>query len=60
MRVVALSALILLAAAGPGLAAVPTGPAAPPASTAAAAPLVIGETFTVQSKALGETRRINV
>jgi predicted alpha/beta superfamily hydrolase len=26
----------------------------------AAAPLVIGETFTVESKALGETRRINV
>ena len=25
-----------------------------------AAPLTIGETFTLQSKALGETRRINV
>lgn len=30
------------------------------AQQAAAAPLVIGETFTVESKALGETRRINV
>ena len=26
----------------------------------AAAPLVIGETFTIESKTLGETRRINV
>lgn len=31
-----------------------------PASSAAATPLVIGETFTVQSKVLGEARRINV
>ena len=29
-------------------------------SAAAAAPLVIGQTFTLESKALGETRRINV
>jgi len=29
-------------------------------STYAATPLVIGQTFTLQSKALGETRRINV
>jgi len=28
--------------------------------TAGAAPLVVGETFTLESKALGETRRINV
>lgn len=29
-------------------------------TTASAAPLVIGDTFTIESKALGETRRINV
>ncbi len=34
--------------------------AAESASPAAATPLVIGETFTIESKALGETRRINV
>lgn len=32
----------------------------PPPASATAAPLVIGETFTVDSTALGETRRINV
>src|SRR5512132_3428921 len=31
-----------------------------PAAVAPASPLVIGETFTMPSKALGETRRINV
>jgi predicted alpha/beta superfamily hydrolase len=36
----------------------PSAPAAPAAGTAA--PLVIGETFTLASKALGEVRRINV
>lgn len=34
--------------------------AAQAAEVGKAAPLVIGETFTVESKALGETRRINV
>jgi predicted alpha/beta superfamily hydrolase len=34
--------------------------AAAHAQTHAAAPLVIGETFTIESKTLGETRRINV
>ncbi len=31
-----------------------------PSSDERAAPLVVGETFTINSKALGETRRINV
>ena len=34
--------------------------AVPAAATEGAAPLVIGETFTLSSEALGETRRINV
>ena len=33
---------------------------APSAALAAATPLVIGESFTIASKALGETRRLNV
>jgi uncharacterized protein len=33
---------------------------ATPAAAQSAAPLVIGETFTVDSKVLGETRRVNV
>jgi uncharacterized protein len=33
---------------------------APASDVTPAAPLVIGETFTIESKALGETRRINV
>jgi predicted alpha/beta superfamily hydrolase len=36
------------------------GDAAPAPAAGKAAPLVIGETFTLQSKTLGETRRINV
>ena len=59
MRVVALSAMILLATAGPGLAAVPAAQAAPPASPAVAAPLEIGETFTVPMPVIQkETARI--
>ena len=60
MRVVVLSALILLATAGPCIAAVPAAQATSPDPVTAAAPLVIGETFTIESKAMGETRRINV
>lgn len=60
MRIVVLSVLILLAAAGSGAAAVPAAQAMSPGPTTAATPLVIGETFTIESKALGETRRINV
>ena len=50
---------LLLAAIG-GLVAVttPAVPAAPAPN--AAQPLAIGETFTLESKVLGETRRINV
>lgn len=54
MRPLHLAALLLLSAAAP---------AAAQSSTAAAgdaAPLVIGETFTLPSGVLGETRRINV
>lgn len=55
MRLIVLSLSLLLSAvsAAPLMAA----ETAPPA---AASPLVIGETFTIESKALGETRRINV
>lgn len=60
MRVAVLSVLILLATAGPGVAAVPAVQATSPDPVTAPAPLVIGETFTIESKALGETRRINV
>lgn len=50
-----LALLALLAAVtGPPAHAEPAGTAGPPA------PLVIGETFTIASKVLGETRRINV
>jgi len=54
MRLFVLSLLLSAVSAAPLMAAEPT------AQTAAASPLVIGETFTIQSKALGETRRINV
>lgn len=54
MRLIVLSLLLSAVSAAPLMAAEPT------AQTAAASPLVIGETFTIQSKALGETRRINV
>src|SRR6476469_3378792 len=49
-----LVAAIVLAVAQTGAAHAQT------ATPAAAAPLVIGQTFTLESKALGETRRINV
>lgn len=54
LRLIVLSLLLSAVSAAPLMAAEPT------AQTAAASPLVIGETFTIQSKALGETRRINV
>ncbi len=54
MRLIVLSLLLSAVSAAPLMAAEPT------AQTAAVSPLVIGETFTIQSKALGETRRINV
>ncbi|MGH8098416.1 alpha/beta hydrolase [Stenotrophomonas indicatrix] len=54
MRLIVLSLLLSAVSAAPLMAAEPT------AQTAAASPLVIGETFTIKSKALGETRRINV
>ncbi|QBR45658.1 putative esterase [Stenotrophomonas indicatrix] len=54
LRLIVLSLLLSCVSAAPLMAAAPT------AQTAAASPLVIGETFTIQSKALGETRRINV
>jgi len=53
MRLIVLSLLLSVVSAAPLM-------AAESASPAAATPLVIGETFTVESKALGETRRINV
>jgi predicted alpha/beta superfamily hydrolase len=56
MRLIVLSLLLSAASAAPLLAAEPVASA----QAAPAAPLVIGESFTVQSKALGETRRINV
>ena len=48
-----LSLAIACASIGPLL-------ALPPGATETAAPLVVGETFTIDSKILGETRRINV
>ncbi len=54
MRLIVLSLLLSCVSAAPLMAA---EPAPPPAL---ASPLVIGETFTLQSKALGEARRINV
>jgi predicted alpha/beta superfamily hydrolase len=54
MRLIVLSLLLSCVSAAPLMAAEP----AP--QPAVAEPLVIGETFTLQSKALGETRRINV
>ncbi|OUL17307.1 esterase [bacterium AM6] len=54
MRLIVLSLLLSCVSAAPLMAAEP----AP--QSAVASPLVIGETFTLQSKALGETRRINV
>ena len=53
MRLIVLSLLLSAVSATPLM-------AAEPAPVAPAAPLVIGETFTIESKALGETRRINV
>lgn len=55
MRLIVLSLSLLLSV----VSAAPLM-AAESASPAAATPLVIGETFTIESKALGETRRINV
>ena len=54
MRLIVLSLLLSCVSAAPLMAAEPVP------QTAVASPLVIGETFTLQSKALGETRRINV
>lgn len=54
MRLIVLSLLLSCVSAAPLMAAEP----AP--QPAVASPLVIGEAFTFQSKALGETRRINV
>ncbi len=48
-----MSLAMACASLGPGL-------ASPAGTTAAASPLVIGETFTIESRILGETRRINV
>ena len=56
MRLIVLPLLLSAISAAPLMAAEP----ALAAQSATATPLVIGETFTVQSKALGETRRINV
>lgn len=53
MKRTLLVAAVLACAAGPALAQ--TG-----AGAGAAAPLVMGETFTIASKTLGEVRRINV
>lgn len=54
MRLIVLSLLLSCVSAAPLMAAEPVP------QPAVASPLVIGETFTLQSKALGETRRINV
>lgn len=56
MRLIVLSLLLSAVSVAPLMAA----ETAPPALAAAATPLVIGETFTIESKVLGETRRINV
>lgn len=55
MRLIVLSLLLSVVSTAPLKAAEPA-----PSAQAAATPLVIGETFTIESKALGETRRINV
>ncbi|MBO1750087.1 alpha/beta hydrolase [Stenotrophomonas indicatrix] len=54
MRLIVLSLLLSCVSAAPLMAAEPVP------QPAVASPLVIGETFTLQSKALGEARRINV
>jgi predicted alpha/beta superfamily hydrolase len=56
MRMFVLPLLLLATSVAPSLASelAPSMPSAP------SSPLVIGETFTVQSTVLGETRRINV
>lgn len=56
MRLIMLSLLLSAISVAPLMAAEP----APSAQASPANPLVIGETFTIESKALGETRRINV
>jgi len=56
MRLIVLSLLLSAVSAPPLMAAEP----APNAQAVPASPLVIGETFTIESKVLGETRRINV
>jgi len=56
MRLIVLSLLLSAVSAPPLMAAEP----APNTQAAPARPLVIGETFTIESKVLGETRRINV
>lgn len=48
------------AAGGTGAAGAGGGSVAAAVAASAAAPLAIGETFTLESKVLGETRRINV
>ena len=50
----------LLAIAGLALLVLPCSPAQAAPRASAAQPLAIGETFTLDSQALGETRRINV
>jgi predicted alpha/beta superfamily hydrolase len=55
------AACVLLAALSASAACVPVpGQAAPALLASAAAPLAIGDTWTIASTALGETRRINV
>nr|WP_180165657.1 alpha/beta hydrolase-fold protein [Stenotrophomonas sp. SbOxS2]NYT98426.1 alpha/beta hydrolase [Stenotrophomonas sp. SbOxS2] len=54
MRLIVLSLLLSAISAAPLMAAESA------AEPAVASPLAIGETFTIESKALGETRRINV
>jgi uncharacterized protein len=56
MRAILLAAAVLAVASIPSLASAQT----PSVNASEAAPLVIGETFTLQSGVLGETRRINV
>lgn len=54
MRLIVLSLLLSAVSATPLMAAEPAS------QPVVASPLTIGETFTIESKALGETRRINV
>ena len=54
MRLIVLSLLLSAVSAAPLMAAESA------AEPAVASPLAIGETFTIESRALGETRRINV